>query len=294
MSRRFLGIAVALCTLQVSLFSGQNARAVPVNPGIPDHSWLFDEGTGTTAFAQTGGINGTLETGASYTSSTTPFAYAGNYAVALDGSTGSVNLTAASAFEYVSSTFTASFWVKAPATALRSMLLAKANAPGVGPDHWAYQVELVDITSLLAAGVLTGSNNARYEIETLSSSVDNDVWRHVAVIMNTTGTGDVRLFVDGVERATTVSQSNFTLNGAYTGAPGIPLRLGARSNGAGAQLPLTGLVDELALFNRELTADEIEWLSQNTLNPPFVPEPSSALLMCGLLCAGCLRIRRHR
>jgi hypothetical protein len=288
---------VALVVL--SLLFTSLASAVPINPGAADYSWDFEDGSGTTVTALTGGINGILETGATFATQATPVTGASNRVVSLDGSTGNVNFGANSAFEFVNSTFTIAFWVNTPATAARTMLVTKGNGSsphGNDPNSWAYQMELLMTSSALAGAPLTASNNSRFERESTSSNLDDGTWHHVAAILNTsTATGEVQLYIDGVERITTIAQDNFADNAAYNGAPLVPLRLGVRSTGAsGVELPMAGFFDEFALFDRGLTSDEIEWLATNSLTPPPVPEPASCTLLVGCLLVSLTRKNRNR
>lgn len=288
---------VALCgMLSFVLVQANCGFAVPVSPGAPDYTWLFNETSGTTAAPFTGGVNGTLETGATFVPQATPVTNGSNHVVQLDGSTGNVNFGTNPGFDYVNTTFTTSFWLRAPATTDRVMLLAKADAAdtfGANGNSWAYQLELTGATSQYGAGVITSAGSSRYEVESSATPLDNDVWHHIAAVMNTSGSGDVKLFVDGIERVTSIDQNNF---GTYLGAPNVALRLGVRALGGGTDLPLTGYVDEFGLYNRALTDGEIEWLAANSLDsfqPVPAPEPGSLLLVSTLLMLGAKRGRRR-
>jgi hypothetical protein len=289
-------IAVLCGMLLLVLVPANWGFAVPVSPGAPDYTWLFNETSGTTAAPFTGGVNGTLETGATFVPQATPVTNGFNHVVQLDGVSGNVNFGTNPGFDYVNTTFTTSFWLRAPATTDRVMLLAKADAAstfGNNGNSWAYQLELTGTTSQYAAGVITSAGSSRYEAENTATPLDNDVWHHIAAILNTSGAGDVKIYVDGVERTTSLDQNNF---GTYLGAPNVALRLGARALGGGTNLPLAGFVDEFGLYNRALTDGEIEWLAGNSLDsfqPVPAPEPGSLLLVSTLLVMGAQRRRRQ-
>jgi len=264
-----------------ALFCASSAHAAPVNPGYADYEWLFDSASGTNATATVGGINGTLENGATFSNTATPFAYAGNHAVTLDGSDDNINFTTHSGFQYVDATFTYSVWVKSPGKAGRMMLLTKSTSNGSSGLDEAYQTEIYnqnpDLTRL-AGGPVVSQTTGYYNWEPAqNTTITNDAWHHVAMILTTDETGPVaRIFMDGVELTTTNIQNNM-VNGTYLGAATIPLRLGARSTtGGGIDSTYLGVLDELAIYNRALSNDEILWLSQNSL--AAIPEPASAAL----------------
>ena len=72
---------IAMCVGIVFAYS-HSVLAEAIAPTMPGYSWLFDEGTGTTTTANTGGHDGTLMYGATW-STDTPFAYTGNHSIDL-------------------------------------------------------------------------------------------------------------------------------------------------------------------------------------------------------------------
>jgi hypothetical protein len=282
------------------LGAGQVAFGAPVSPGLPTYSWLFDSTSGTTATASTGGVNGTLENGAAFNTDT-PFAYTGNRSVSLDGVNDDVNLTANTGFKFTNTSFTVNFWIKTPsmgASPRRMMLFAKGDAAstyGNDGNSWAYGIELpASAGSPLAAYVLRSSTNYFERDTTATNIVATGTWHQIAVVFKTSASPDITIYVDGVSQANTLF-TNVFIPANYLGAPNVPLRLGGRSFGSGVEAApnsntsASGLFDELAIYNRALSSDEVLWLDQNSAFL-LVPEPASL----GLLLVGGLLLARRR
>lgn len=116
-----------------------------------------------------------------------------------------------------------------------------------------------------------------------TSTVAGGVWQHVAFVK---GGAHRRLYINGVDRTATV------INPAITEDNGLPLIIGADADaGAGGALreDFQGGIDELALFNRPLTALEIyrQYLAAFP-EPPLPPaRPGIARLTGGAVIEIC-------
>ncbi len=82
---------------------------------------------------------------------------------------------------------------------------------------------------------------------THASSVVNLGWTHVMGVYNGV---DIRMYVNGIATATPVARTG---NMVFAASPNF--RSGTRGGGVGA--PLTGRVDDLRVYNRELSAAEV-------------------------------------
>ncbi|MFY0607029.1 MAG: hypothetical protein JXR10_09955 [Cyclobacteriaceae bacterium] len=98
----------------------------------------------------------------------------------------------------------------------------------------------------------TGSELVSLTYDHLSdgNSIDDGVWHHVAVVQTTT---DIKIYIDGVEEATT------TYTGTYKSSTVNPIVLGEPQDGNYVYFP--GDIDELYFYPRDLTAIEIQDLS---------------------------------
>jgi glycerophosphoryl diester phosphodiesterase len=123
----------------------------------------------------------------------------------------------------------------------------------VNPDWWELWIYN---TGVLAFRIKSdGSGDVRYDLDNLRGP---NQWYHIAVTWDRPA-DVVRLFVDGVERASDPI-------GAGWVAPGNTLYLGGHTGNT----PGSGLWDEVRLFNRALDAEEI---------PPLMRLPSSGTIM---------------
>lgn len=103
----------------------------------------------------------------------------------------------------------------------------------------------------LHAGIQSSVGSARYRLEYISLT-EQTGWHHVVIIFdNSTATGDIVFYVDGVLATASILISNKDAFGVYGS---LPASLGARSGGSS---PMTGQIDHAMLFDRALTAGEV-------------------------------------
>jgi len=249
------------------------ATAVPVQPADPVSYYLFDDGTANDSGI--GGNNGTLTGNATVTNADSAF---GAGSVALDGVGDYVNLgTGLSGdFEPQADAFSISVWVKfdpdgAPAPGgLWGMLVDKGGQYRL----WNHADE----------GPMITLGNTHNAISDADSAIENGAW-HNMVMTAPAATSGPKIYLDGVLTPFAGTFSSGNIGNVL--AASTPTLLGSR-NGA-TNYDVQGWMDEVAFFNYELSADEAEWLSQNSL----VPEPATmALLAIGGL--GMLARRRRR
>ncbi len=107
-------------------------------------------------------------------------------------------------------------------------LYGATPAAGIGPPH--------------------GENDKRTFNVVASSSIVDGRWHHLAVVYEGNWTGMLRIYVDGQEEASKKIEMPEPIGGD------------AWAVGHGGSGQFAGLVDEVAFFNRALTADEIVYL----------------------------------
>jgi hypothetical protein len=225
---------------------GGMAWAVPVKPSAPVHAWLLDEGLGVTTADRSGGHDGFLHGNADW-STNTPFAYSGNHSADFDGVSGTRVNFPGHAF---GTQGTVQCWVY-------------RDFDHIGPyvmDSSASHRTLLYRNS--ATSWYLYVNNSAIGSANISL-IPQDEWTHIAVVWdNSLATGQEKIYKDGSlfqSYDKPISAKNPTM-----------LWLGSRySNNSAWQ----GQLDEFAFWGEALSGDEVEWLSQNSLQqfPAYEP-----------------------
>ena len=141
---------------------------------------------------------------------------------------------------YETSTGTIMFWMRS------SGVLNSGNGPA------ALFSELTNADGLLIEQNTDGSigvTNAGIgtEVSTGSSSSDNN-WHHIAVVYDQTLSGDVYIYVDGVQQT---GAGNFN---AWSWQANQPIQLGLSASGG---QPFNGILDDVRVYNEALTPTQI-------------------------------------
>lgn len=251
--------------------------AALIMPSTPVNSWLFDEGTGTTANAQFGAVNGSLDNGATW-SSDTPFGSGSS--VLYDGIDAEVNM---GALTYNGATnWTIAMWIRADAIPYdEGFWEAVDNGNG---DTWGLRYDAAGANSGRNQVIKTGvqlAPSGGVQIES-AANVQTTQWQHIALTFDgSLGSDNIKLYIDGVQDA-------FTGTGGTSLTSMLFFRLGQ-----GAKGNWDGKIDEVGVWTETLSADNVAWLNQNSL--AAIPEPStlalSALGLLGLIGWGWRRRR---
>jgi hypothetical protein len=204
--------------------------------------YAFNEGSGTTAADASASNNaGSLNAGVTWTASRT----GAGAALSFNGSSGFVNL-ARNANQWLGGTGSAAFWLRTTQVGNNSAwrapgVLGVESAGNSNDVFWGW----LDASGRIGiqAGDTPGAKSA--------SPINDGQWHHVALTRNA-ATGAVQVYVDG------------KLSGSATSAAGVkttPFRsIGRIEDTAGTPAYLAGSLDDLRLYNRVLTAAEIQGL----------------------------------
>ena len=216
---------------------------------------------GTTADIA-GGHDGTLQNGATFAASQFGQAFS------LDGVNDHVTVAADPAFRFGTGPFTIAMWLRADSLA------------GSGFASWLVARHDTTDTNGFRFGFMNGGRLAFRDrstnTDTLGPILSTGAWRHVAVVREGTGAGQLRLYVDGTLVATGTSSGNFSMDPPlYIGRPAPPH----------TDIDyFDGLIDEVKVWNRALPAAEIlalgdtdgDGVPNQADNCPFVPNPDQA------------------
>lgn len=258
---------IALCAAFTVVITAASVSAA-ITDGLVG-LWSFD---GSTDDISGNNNHGTLEDGASLDADV-PAQLAGGQSLNLAGGTQHVLVPHAASLD-ISTSITISAWVKRSDTGWGA-ILGKGPSPGSdGNFPGNYEMRLGNgdgLTSLLWEE--NGVPNTAPSIAD-TSIVPADVWTHIAITGTTDGT--YSFYIDGALSSTGTTPASFISSQNTT-----PLYIGSRSD---LFTTLTGGLDELGLWNRELTPEEIAEISQGpvitgpniNLNPR---EFSSTILM---------------
>jgi len=213
----------------------QTNYQVPVNPSVEEvfdktglvGDWNFDEGGGTAASDKSGsGNHGTVSSTSAWTSS-------GKFGNAFSGNGSSYYTDAGvnSSLDLGTGSATIEVWFKT--SQATGAMVTKRTGNG-------FQVYVLS-SKLYADGAGTAGVYS-------SMTLTDNAWHHGAVVYDRSGSL-LRLYVDGVA-------NNTTALGATTLTDTANLNIGRKLlSGAGDYF--TGSIDEVKIWNRALTADEV-------------------------------------
>ncbi len=262
--------------------------AISVEPSSPLHSWLFDDGAGTTATAYTGGQDGTLVNGPSWVSDT-PFVYGANNAINYIGANdppGPLQYTAIDSIVPHGGSawtdFSVSAWFK-PATDSGHRGIIADFTPGGGTSGTTgnYLIRIRPDNTVDAGVWATDGASVRYQ--NTATTVNIGQWNHVTMVSSGNGTS-VTIYLNGV--ATVAA----TINAGFAATSLVQNSYIGNLADFGA---FAGIIDEVAIWNTALSSDNVEWLEANSLSQIPIPEPSS-FIIGGLAAIGLVCMFRRR
>jgi hypothetical protein len=211
--------------------------------GLVGH-WGFDEGKGSAAADSSSRKNHATLVGTSWAPGVI-----GN-AGSMDGA-GHAVVAAADRYNLGTADFTVAAWIKTQANAA---ILSKAPASGVRDGH---------AKSLFVSGKRIFFNAGK-EWASAGPIVGDGQWHHVAAAFSR-AEGRMRFYVDGVSEGS--SKMHVPADG-----PDHVLRIGAGPPLKSGRADLNGAVDEVRIYSRALSADDVTALARR----PGVEAPKSA------------------
>ncbi|HSU53478.1 MAG TPA: LamG-like jellyroll fold domain-containing protein, partial [Candidatus Dormibacteraeota bacterium] len=188
----------------------------------------------------------------------------GAASVALDGANDFVNVGTI----VLSNQFTIALWARIPTGATNIQSLAANSAGGFSSSGFRFFVNTYQ-TANKRIIVETGNGASGLSFSSNTNIFALDRWNHVALVIDrAAGTGQI--FYNGTAVASGGVRTDFATNG--------PVSFGAFSS---AGFPLKGNVDDIRIYNRALTTNEIASLASPN-SPPvltsFAATPNSPLI----------------
>lgn len=234
--------------------SGSTYLAVQGQEGMIDNDvtsglvgeWKFDEdaaSTSTTTYDATGNNNnGTLVNSPARATSTCKI----SNCLSFDGISNYVNFAASSALN-VTGNQTVSLWVKSDTAIANADIAGRWLSSVDNKKVWRLRTDSTYLTFRVSADGVTNSADAT---TTISSVVDGNL-HHIAAVYDGSA---IAVYVDGTLRGSTAYSG-----GLFSNVNTI-LRVGASSSGGAIAAYFKGLIDDVRIYNRALSADEVKRL----------------------------------
>ncbi len=196
--------------------------------------------------------------------------------------------------------YTVSFWFRPDLVTINvlEMVVCKGNT-GSADAGWSVFFKKYDNGK---EGTLFLRGNAEGDLAGLqrADTIVSGNWYHVALVIDDT-VDSVVGYVNGLGSGTSGTGNGWAVGGGgpsdntftdgNTFASSDPFRLGASASG---NAEYDGMIDDLAIWNRALSADEILTIYADGLEGiGVVPEPSTLVLLFSLGLAGLFVRRRH-
>lgn len=240
------GIETGTTTLRATINSVSTSTSLIVTPSGLVGWWDFTEGSGTTASDSSGhGYSATLYNGVNWTTGQTGGAISAN-GVNQYVATPSIDLSSTSAF-------TLAVWVSRTWSGSGPTVFVEAspNFNGVTDGFGLFADDGSDcgISSAIFTGV---RGNSGYALNCYPSP-STSAWHHLAIVCDKSqpGSQQVSLYVDGVPQTAVASPYTTTNSNTFGNEP---FYFFSRN---GAQFFTAGMIGDLRLYNRALSAGEI-------------------------------------
>ncbi|UCG52597.1 MAG: VCBS repeat-containing protein, partial [Candidatus Latescibacterota bacterium] len=214
------------------------------------HHWKLDESTGTTATDFVGSYDGTLVNGPTWD-------YDGGRiggALAFDGVDDYVNL---GGVDVAGGTgLTLSLWFKADDFEVYdARFISKATGVQT-PDHF-WMLSTIDTTALRFRLRTDGTTS---KLSTSEGQIETGRWYHIAATYDGTM---MRIYKDGV------AIDSLAKTGTIDTDPSVVAAIGNQPPGAGSR-PFDGLIDDVRIYNRALSASELQSMTRYSLTTNVV------------------------
>lgn len=206
--------------------------------------WLFDEGSGEIAKDFSGmGNGGKLKNGPKWVQGKF-----GN-ALSFDGSSSYVDARADRSLSFPSNSFTLSAWIKTSkgeSSSYNGFIIDTKY--GANPNKSGYHFSLFRHGVVIRVG--DGSSLAVSGVGDKGSQIYDNSWHHVVGMVDRTKK-QIKTYVDGKEN----EEKELSLEGDFSNS--FSLKIGKMQSADDAKYFFGGLIDEVAVFNKALTKDDI-------------------------------------
>ncbi len=220
---------------------------VEVDPVTLIAHYHFDESTGPTAYDSTGAFNGTLSVaGAAFTAG----GISGN-AISLDRAAGGFVNMGTSFPGFLNGDYSIVFWMKTTTTEIDTIAVSKHTANSA--NGFYFNINPTGDGGVPSKVTFDASSQTS-QGATSASSVNDGVWHQIVGVYQ--AGGNEFIYVDGAPAEATSPTTAMISNTA-------PFMIGGISSDGTPTARYTGLIDEVQVYDRALTAEEITYLFHN-------------------------------
>ena len=274
----------AMLVVMACLAMATNVQAAIVAADI-DHNWNFDDGFGAAAVDRFGDADGELKAGGGAQGGTAAWSTDAQVgAGALDFTGGVVDISSISG-TYLND-FSVSMWVKADSAGggnYGRFMVDRSDVHGVA--EWLWHIQTDGSTYM---GVTYTSGIGHFGA---AGSVAFNTYQHVTFTISEADVeGDVTVnqYVNGALAGEAVTSGSPTTGSEFMGIGNNRTYAGESNNRW-----FDGLIDEVVIFNRELTGTEVGDFYDDGGDVASIPEPCmlQLLIIGGLLVLGWRRLR---
>jgi hypothetical protein len=150
--------------------------------------------------------------------------------------------------------FSISAWARMSTFAVNHNIVFKTDENAAPPGYYLY----VDSTGQV--GLIIDGSSGRCSIRS-TGSIALGTWQHITakvIRRSSCTTNDVLLYVNGVSVSSSVIFNGVNTNTDVSNS--VPLRIGVASDGGSLDEYFNGLIDDVRVYNRALSPDEIKRL----------------------------------
>ena len=168
----------------------------------------------------------------------------------------------------VNSGISISLWMKRNEVSNFVSIVTKYDSSvGAGSPFSSYYV-MSSVSGNGIRGYLGEASINSFKAEEYGSTVANNSWSHVAISCSL-GSNKIDIFINGsFVTSSTLASSTFS---SISSGSGIKTLIGARQNGSSVERFLNGYLDDIRVFDRALTQEEVTHLakSRGVLGSPY-------------------------